>query len=327
MNLLEVRNLKVSFPLHRGELQALRGLSYTMKEGEILGIVGESGSGKSVSVQALMRLLPPRSRIEGNMYMEGQSIGDISGKKELARFRSQNMAMIFQEPGRSFDPLFSMEKTFEESLKLHYPGEKRPRLRERTVQLLQEVQIPRPEDRLSSYPHQFSGGQLQRIMIALALAGNPRLLIADEATTALDVTIQAQIMEVLLKLRKERNMGIIFISHDLDLVARIADKVLVIYGGLLMEEAPASRLCTAPHHPYSRGLLQALPAFGSHYSSQKLHSIPGNVPDPVHPLPGCPFAPRCSRAGKDCSSQLPELEKLKDGALRCLYPEGGLHES
>ncbi len=321
MNLLEINDLKVTFPLRRGKLQALRGLSYTMAEGEILGIVGESGSGKSVSVQALMRLLPSYAHIEGEILFSGRNVAHLEKKKELPVFRSQNTAMIFQEPGRSFDPLYSMEKTFRETLKLHYPSETDEQLKKRAVELMREVQIPQPEDRLSSYPHQFSGGQLQRIMIALALAGNPRLLIADEPTTALDVTIQAQIIELLQRLRKKRGMGIIFISHDLDLVARIADRILVLYGGLMMEEAPSDLISGKARHPYSRGLLKALPAFGTHYSRDELHTIPGSVPDPVNPEPGCPFAPRCPRAAEECRSAVPALTGKEGGRLRCLFPE------
>jgi oligopeptide/dipeptide ABC transporter ATP-binding protein len=322
--LLDIRDLRVTFPLRRGALKALRGVSYTMKQGEILGLVGESGSGKSVSVQALMRLLPEYAQIEGEILFEGQDVKTLEKKKELPRFRSEKTAMIFQEPGRSFDPLFSMEKTFRETLRLHYPGEDENQLRTRAVNLMREVQIPQPEDRLGSYPHQFSGGQLQRIMIALALAGNPRLLIADEPTTALDVTIQAQIIELLLHLREKRGMGIIFISHDLDLVARIADRILVLYGGLVMEEAPAKELIGTARHPYSRGLLQALPSFGTHYSENSLHTIPGSVPDPVHPEPGCPFAPRCSFAQDACTHEIPPLTAPSGGSrYRCLFPYKG----
>lgn len=321
-NLVEIKDLHITFPLRRGALKALRGVSYTMKNGEILGIVGESGSGKSVSVQALMRLLPDYTEIDGTILFEGQDVQTLDKKKELPKFRSSKTAMIFQEPGRSFDPLYSMEKTFRETLRLHYPSEKNEDLKKRAINLLQEVQIPQPEERLSSYPHQFSGGQLQRVMIALALAGNPRLLIADEPTTALDVTIQAQIIELLLKLRKKRQMGIIFISHDLDLVARIADRILVLYGGLVMEEAPAEQVYNRPSHPYSRGLLHALPAFGSHYSTDRLHTIPGTVPNPINPEPGCPFAPRCDKAQERCGKEIPALEILNSegNKLRCFYP-------
>ncbi|WP_246157066.1 ABC transporter ATP-binding protein [Oceanispirochaeta crateris] len=323
-DLLDIRDLRITFPLRRGALKALRGVSYTMKQGEILGLVGESGSGKSVSVQALMRLLPEYAQIEGDILFEGRDVKTLEKKKELPRFRSEKTAMIFQEPGRSFDPLFSMEKTFRETLRLHYPEEDEKQLRARAVNLMREVQIPQPEDRLGSYPHQFSGGQLQRIMIALALAGNPRLLIADEPTTALDVTIQAQIIELLLHLREKRGMGIIFISHDLDLVARIADRILVLYGGLVMEEAPAKELIGTARHPYSRGLLQALPSFGSHYSENTLHTIPGTVPDPVHPEPGCPFAPRCSFAQDACLHEIPPLAEASGGSrYRCLFPYKG----
>ena len=324
-HLLDIRDLKVTFPLRRGALKALRGVSYTMKQGEILGLVGESGSGKSVSVQALMRLLPEYTQIEGDILFEGRDVKTLEKKKELPRFRSEKTAMIFQEPGRSFDPLYSMEKTFRETLKLHYPSESEEQLKMRAIALLKEVQIPQPEDRLGSFPHQFSGGQLQRVMIALALAGNPRLLVADEPTTALDVTIQAQIIELLLHLREKRGMGIIFISHDLDLVARIADKILVLYGGLVMEEAPAKTLQKTARHPYSRGLLQALPSFGTHYSSDSLHTIPGSVPDPVHPGAGCPFAPRCSYVQDECLKAVPPLVAGPGGSShRCLFPVEGV---
>ena len=316
--MLEVDNLNVTFPLRRGKLQAVRGISFSMKKGEVLGIVGESGSGKSVTAQCLMRLLPPYSQIEGEILFEGINVRHIA-KKELPAFRGSQIAMIFQEPGRSFDPLYNMEKTFRETLRLHYPDETDELLKERTLDLMQEVQIPQPEDRLSNYPHQFSGGQLQRMMIALGLASNPKLLIADEPTTALDVTIQAQIIELLLKLRETRDMGIIFISHDLDLVSRMADRILVMYGGLIMEEGEADKIYRNPVHPYSRGLLHAMPAFGTHYSSDKLITIPGNVPDPIRPEPGCPFAPRCPLAKTQCRAEIPSVLKVDERNCRCLF--------
>jgi len=318
--MLKVSNLNVTFPLRRGELQAVRGISFSMKRGDILGIVGESGSGKSVTAQALMRLLPSYTLIEGEIIFEGVNVGQISRKK-LPAFRGKQIAMIFQEPGRSFDPLYNMEKTFKETLRLHFPGEKDEQLRTRTLDLMREVQIPQPEDRLGNYPHQFSGGQLQRMMIALALASNPRLLIADEPSTALDVTIQAQIIELLLTLRGKRGMGIIFISHDLDLVSRVADRSLVMYGGLVMEEGEARRIYENPVHPYSRGLLKAMPAFGTHYTRDKLVTIPGTVPNPIHPEPGCPFAPRCPKAQPLCSREIPAVYSRDGHSSRCILTE------
>ena len=315
--MLDIQDLKVTFPLRRGKLQAVRGVSFSMTKGEVLGIVGESGSGKSVTAQSLMRLLPDYTQITGEILFEGQSVKAID-KKELPGFRGRKIAMIFQEPGRSFDPLYNMEKTFRETLKLHHPEETDLQLRERTLSLMKEVQIPQPEDRLGNYPHQFSGGQLQRMMIALGLASDPELLIADEPTTALDVTIQAQIIELLLKLRASRGMGIIFISHDLDLVSRAADRILVMYGGLVMEEGESLKIYENPAHPYSRGLLQALPSFGTHYTRDKLITIPGNVPDPIRPEPGCPFAPRCPYAVKDCRTKIPEVRTVNERRSRCI---------
>ena len=315
--MLDVRNLKVTFPLRRGALQAVRGVSFTMTKGEVLGIVGESGSGKSVTAQALMRLLPVYTQISGDILFQEQDVKQL-GKKDLPLFRGSRIAMIFQEPGRSFDPLYNMEKTFRETLKLRHPEETEEQLRERTLELMREVQIPQPEDRMGNYPHQFSGGQLQRMMIALALASDPDLLIADEPTTALDVTIQAQIIELLLKLKASRSMGIIFISHDLDLVSRVADRILVMYGGLVMEEGEARKLYRNPVHPYSRGLLHAMPAFGTHYSRDRLVTIPGNVPNPIHPEPGCPFAPRCSYAQEECVKKIPDVRLVDERSSRCI---------
>ena len=316
--MLSVENLHVTFPLRRGRLQAVRGISFSMEKGEVLGIVGESGSGKSVTAQSLMRLLPPYTQIEGEILFEGIDVRHID-RKELPAFRGRQIAMIFQEPGRSFDPLYNMEKTFRETLRLHYPEETDEQLRERTLDLMREVQIPQPEDRLGNYPHQFSGGQLQRMMIALGLASNPRLLIADEPTTALDVTIQAQIIELLLKLRETRGMGIIFITHDLDLVSRVADRILVMYGGLIMEDGEAGRIYKNPLHPYSRSLLHAMPSFGTHYSRDKLITIPGNVPDPITVEPGCPFAPRCPLVKEECIRQIPPVIKVDERNSRCLF--------
>ncbi len=315
--MLDVRNLKVTFPLRRGALQAVRGVSFTMTKGEVLGIVGESGSGKSVTAQALMRLLPGYTQISGDILFQDQDVMKL-GKKDLPPFRGSRIAMIFQEPGRSFDPLYNMEKTFRETLKLRHPEETDQQLRERTLDLMREVQIPQPEDRMGNYPHQFSGGQLQRMMIALALASDPDLLIADEPTTALDVTIQAQIIELLLKLKASRGMGIIFISHDLDLVSRVADRILVMYGGLVMEEGEAKTLYRNPVHPYSRGLLHAMPAFGTHYSRDRLVTIPGNVPNPIHPEPGCPFAPRCPYKQEVCVKKIPDVRLVDERSSRCI---------
>ena len=314
--MLEVKNLKVNFTTPRGVLQAVRGVSFNLDEGEFLGIVGESGSGKSVTSASIMNLIPLNGKITGKVLMNGKCPLTMS-KKELLTFRGPEIAMIFQEPGRSFDPIYNIGKTFFETFKAHNPSITEKDSEFRTIKLLKEVHLPQPEDRLKNFPHQFSGGQLQRIMIALALASEPNLLIADEPTTALDVTIQAEIVELLKELKKNRKLAVIFITHNIELVSRLADQIIVMYNGLIMENNSSQNIITKPHHPYTRGLLDSLPGFGYHYSTHKLVSIPGAVPDPVHPVKGCPFAPRCSMVKNECRVSLPDLNR-KDGTYRCI---------
>jgi oligopeptide/dipeptide ABC transporter ATP-binding protein len=245
--------------------------------------------------------------------------------------------MIFQEPSRSFDPIASIGKAFQETLRVKDPALSRAECEARAVRLLSEVHIPRAEERLRSFPHQFSGGMLQRIMIALALANDPELLIADEPTTALDVTIQAEIIGLLNELRIRRRLSLVFISHNLSLVGQIADRILVMYAGLVLESGPASIVLSRPRSPYTRALLNALPAWGSHSSRERLSTIPGSVPDPTRQEPGCPFAPRCPLAAERCSASIPPLvrdeegrqvsetsaeDELRDGVYRCIFPGG-----
>ena len=322
--MLEVKNLKVNFTTPRGILQAVRGVSFNLKEGEFLGIVGESGSGKSVTAASIMNLIPHNGLITGEVLMNGKRPLTMSGQ-ELLSFRGPETAMIFQEPGRSFDPIYNIKNTFFETFKAHDPAMTETDSEIRTINLLKEVHLPQPEDRLKNFPHQFSGGQLQRIMIALALASSPKLLIADEPTTALDVTIQAEIVELLKELKKSRKLAVIFITHDIELVSRLADQIIVMYSGLIMEINSAQNIINNPYHPYTRGLLDSLPGFGNHYSTHKLVSIPGTVPDPVFPVQGCPFAPRCSMVKKDCYESLPELDRI-DGTYRCIIegPKGDI---
>lgn len=318
--LIALQNVCVSFPVLRGSsrilVQAVRGISFSLEKGEILGIVGESGSGKSVTTSAIPGLLPPHALVTGSIRYEGtELIG--AGKEKLRSFRGIKIGMIFQEPGRSYDPLQNMERVFLETFRNTDPELSREQARVRAVALLEEVGLDNAFERLSGFPHQFSGGQLQRIGIALALAQGCDLLIADEPTTALDVTIQAQIIGVLKKIRERQKIAIIFISHNIDVVAGISDRIMVMYGGLVMEEAVSRALLSAPRHPYSRALLAAAPQFGSHYSQRRLASIPGRVPDPSEPEPGCPFAPRCPSAVSGCSRQVPHLCAVsgKDGVL------------
>ena len=302
-NLLSVENLHVTFTILRGikpvQVYAVRGVSFGLNRGEILGLVGESGSGKSVTTSAIPGLFSGNAEASGHIYYDGIDLMSL-GNEELRKYRGTKIALIFQEPGRSFDPLQNIGSVFWETFRNAEPGISREQSDEKAAQLLTEVGMPDPKGRLAAYPHQFSGGQLQRIGIALALAQNCQLLIADEPTTALDVTIQAQIVSLLLRLKKERGLSIIFISHNINLVGQISDRIAVMYGGKVMESGTAEQIMKAPKHPYTRALVGALPEFGSHYTQKKMISIPGRVTDPAASEPGCPFAPRCEFAAERC---------------------------
>ena len=303
--LLIVQDLRVGFESldqKAGLTRAVRGISYYVKRGEILGIVGESGSGKSVSTTAIPGLLPANARVSGKIFFDGTELTALS-QKELRPYRGKRIALILQEPGRSFDPLQNIGSVFFELYRNAEPKISRKESDSRASKILGEVGLPDPQKRLRNYPHQFSGGQLQRIGIALALAQNAELLIADEPTTALDVTIQAQIVSLLLDLKKKRGLSIIFISHNIDLVAQISDRMIVMYGGKIMEQGSAADVSQRPKNPYTQALLEALPKFGTSYTERKLLSIPGSVVDPKNPPPGCPFEPRCSFAKEECKAQ------------------------
>ncbi|GHV91041.1 hypothetical protein AGMMS50268_15440 [Spirochaetia bacterium] len=332
--LLQVEDLGVTFSLIRGNaaisVQAVRGLSFRLKRGEILGIVGESGSGKSVSTQAIPGLLPGNTILSGSIRYEGTELLGQGGAF-LREYRGKKIGMIFQEPGRSYDPLQNMGSVFYETLKNSNPGITKEESDEKAEALLAETGLDRGRERLSNFPHQFSGGQLQRIGIALALAQGCELLIADEPTTALDVTIQKQIVGLLNKLRETRGISILFISHDIDLVAEISDRIMVMYGGLVMESGPvelftagiAGTAARGPGHPYTQALLAASPHFGKHYSQVRLLTIPGKVTDPSSPPPGCPFAPRCAKALPECSKGIPPLRIIAEThEIRCVVNQG-----
>jgi len=318
--LLSISDLTVTFKVQRGRdfiaIQAVRGLSYNLQKGETLGIVGESGSGKSVSTLAIPGLLPKNANVKGSILYEGEELTGLD-TEGLRKYRGKKIGMIFQEPGRSYDPLQNMGNVFWETFRNSEPEITKEEAEKRAVVLLEETGLDNGKERLSNFPHQFSGGQLQRIGIALALAQGCELLIADEPTTALDLTIQKQIVELLKALRRKRKISIIFISHDIDLVAEISDRIMVMYGGLAMESAEADEISTNARHPYTKALLAASPRFGSHYSTERLISIPGKVTDPSCPEPGCPFAPRCTEATAECAKEVPPLQ-IKDGhELRC----------
>ena len=303
--LLAVQDLRVGFESldqKAGLTRAVRGISYYVKRSEILGIVGESGSGKSVSTTAIPGLLPANARVSGKIFFDGTELTALS-QKELRPYRGKRIALILQEPGRSFDPLQNIGSVFFELYRNTEPKISRKESDSRAAKILGEVGLPDPQKRLRNYPHQFSGGQLQRIGIALALAQNAELLIADEPTTALDVTIQAQIVSLLLDLKKKRGLSIIFISHNIDLVSQISDRMIVMYGGKIMEQGSTADVSQRPKNPYTQALLEALPKFGTSYTERKLLSIPGSVVDPKNPPPGCPFEPRCSFAKAECKAQ------------------------
>ena len=320
MTVLAVEGLTVAFRSGRGEVTAIEDVSLQLAPGEILGVVGESGSGKSVTALAVMGLLPrPAARVvSGRVVFEGTNLLALP-ERRLRRLRGPGIGMIFQEPMSSLNPVFSIGEQITETLRAHERiGPAAARVRAAT--LLDRVGIPSAARRLGDYPHQLSGGQRQRVMIAIALACNPRLLIADEPTTALDVTIQAQILDLLLDLRQERGMAVLLITHNMGVVAEIADRVLVMYAGRSAEQAPVDALFAAPSHPYTRGLLSCVPDLG--LDMRRLPAIPGSLPDPGRRPPGCRFAPRCALHVAACDAGQPPLLPLGPGHLAACIRAG-----
>ena len=315
--ILQVENLTTSFLTSNGEVQAVRGVSFSVGKGEILGIVGESGSGKSVTSMSILRLLADTARIkDGSILFEGEDLTKVS-KKKLREIRGNKISMIFQDPMSSLNPLIPVGKQVSEMIKIHHPKMGKEERKDQVMELFAKVRIPEPEKRYHSFPHEFSGGMRQRVMIAMALANKPELLIADEPTTALDVTIQDQILRQLRELDKEYGASIIFITHDLGVVAELCDRVLVMYGGLIMEEARIEDIFERPGHPYTMGLLHSLPDVEQE-KSERLEPIPGSPPDMTNPPAGCPFAPRCSYARKVCAGSLPDFVEVGEGhRTRC----------
>ena len=301
--ILEMKDLSISFFYKSGEIQAVRGINYTLHKGEVLGIVGESGSGKSVSSHGILRLTPDTGKVKtGEILFHGKDILKMN-KKELQELRGNKIAMIFQDPMTSLDPLFTVEYQLNESLKKHTNLDAVAR-KARMIELLTLVGINQPERRIKQYPYEFSGGMRQRVMIAMALSCDPELLIADEPTTALDVTIQAQIVELLKELKDKLGMAIIFITHDLGVVSEICDKIIVMYAGKVVEEGMSRQIFYERCHPYTEGLLASVPKLDSDVS-EKLKPIKGNPPDMSAVKPGCAFAPRCSCAMKICVREEP----------------------
>ncbi|APE43932.1 peptide ABC transporter ATP-binding protein [Sulfitobacter alexandrii] len=315
MALLDVTDLQVHFQTDRGVNRAVDGLSFSIDQGEALAIVGESGCGKSVTSMSVLRLLPmPPGRIAGDIRFRGESLANRS-EREMRRLRGGEISMIFQEPMSSLNPVYTIGRQIGESVRLH-TGASQREARERAIEMLGLVGIPSPEKRVDEYPHQLSGGMRQRVIIAMALACDPALLIADEPTTALDVTIQAQILDLLRDLRERTGTAILLITHDLGVVAEFAERVLVMYAGRKVEEASVADIFARPRHPYTQGLMNAVPKLGRARrdgTPEKLSEIPGRVPDLTQDIPGCVFAPRCPRAEAVCSRIDPALEQKAKG--------------
>ncbi|SOC38496.1 ABC transporter ATP-binding protein [Ureibacillus acetophenoni] len=314
--LLEITNLKTYFFTDTGQVPAVNGVDFYIHEGETLGVVGESGCGKSVTSLSVMRLLTdtPGKVVDGSIRFKGKDLLSLS-EKEMRKIRGNEIAMIFQEPMTSLNPVYTIGEQIGEAVKLHLKYNKKE-AKNHVINMLKLVGIPRAEEIINEYPHQLSGGMRQRIMIAMAMACNPTLLIADEPTTALDVTIQAQILELMKKLKKEKATSIMLITHDLGVVAEMCDRVIVMYAGKVVEEAEVTEIFDNPKHPYTKGLLNSIPKLGQ--KMDRLDSIPGNVPTPANMPKGCKFAPRCSQVMDICKENEPDLIQVEDGhKCRC----------
>jgi oligopeptide/dipeptide ABC transporter ATP-binding protein len=319
-HLLEVTDLQTHFPTRAGLVRAVDGVSFHLDRGELLGLVGESGCGKSMTALSVMRLIAPPGRIvNGKILFDSKDLLQLSDA-EMRQMRGDDIAMIFQDPMTSLNPVFTVGEQIAEALRLHRKMSRKD-ARQATIEAMREVAIPDPARRLDDYPHQLSGGMRQRVMIAMALACNPKLLIADEPTTALDVTIQAQILELLDELRKQRELAVLLITHDLGVVAEVADRVAVMYTGRIVEESPVEELFARPKHPYTEGLLRSVPKLTGEdvIKKERLETIEGVVPSLTDLPPGCHFAPRCPHRMPRCTEGLIPLYQLEGGVeVRCV---------
>lgn len=319
-HLLEVKDLRTHFPTRAGRVKAVDGVNFYLDRGELLGLVGESGCGKSITALSIMRLIAPPGKIAGGeILFDDRDLLKLS-YQQMREIRGDDIAMIFQDPMTSLNPVFTVGEQIAEALRLHRKlNGKQARLA--TIEAMREVAIPDPARRVDDYPHQLSGGMRQRVMIAMALACGPRLLIADEPTTALDVTIQAQILELLNDLRKQRDLAVLLITHDLGVVAEVADRVAVMYTGRIVEESPVDELFARPKHPYTEGLLRSVPKLTSEFvmKKERLETIEGTVPRPTDLPPGCHFAPRCPHRMPRCTDEEIPLYALEGGVkVRCV---------
>ena len=321
--LLEVKGLKTYFKDSRGLVPAVDGADFILHKGETLGIVGESGCGKSMTAMSILHLLPPKGEIaDGSIQFKGQDITHLP-PKEMARLRGKEIAMIFQEPMTSLNPVYTVGWQISEMILRHESMTKK-QAKEKAIGMLRLVNIPAPEKRVDEYPHELSGGMRQRVMIAMALSCNPELLIADVPTTALDVTIQAQILDLMRNLKKSLNTSIIMITHDLGVVAEMSDYVLVMYAGMVMEYSDVATLFQQPLHPYTQGLMKALPRLDD--PQDKLYVTKGAVPSLYHLPAGCRFWPRCPYATERCTQEMPGLYQIGERKVRCFRYENGMKE-
>jgi peptide/nickel transport system ATP-binding protein len=312
--LLEIRGLRTDFKTEDGIVHAVDGVDLEIARGETLGVVGESGSGKSVTALSVLKLIamPPGRIAGGRILWRGRDLVPL-GPHEMRQIRSKEIAIVFQEPMTSLNPVYTVGDQIAEVVRLHENVRKRA-AHDRAIEMLRLVNIPTPERRVDYYPHQFSGGMRQRVMIAMALACNPALLIADEPTTALDVTIQAQILELLAEMKSRLGMAVMLITHAMGVVAETAQRVVVMYAGRVVEEAPVGELFARPRHPYTQGLIRSIPRIDTAATRKsRLESIPGVVPSPLEPLPGCRFAPRCPFVRDDCIAAVPPLREIAPG--------------
>ena len=319
-HLLEIKDLQTHFPTRAGLVRAVNGVSFYLDRGELLGLVGESGCGKSITALSIMRLIAPPGRIAGGeIIFEEKNLLTLSNA-EMRAIRGDDIAMIFQDPMTSLNPVFKVGEQIAEALRLHRKLSRKA-AREAAIAAMKEVSIPDPSRRADDYPHQLSGGMRQRVMIAMALACDPKLLIADEPTTALDVTIQAQILELLDELRKTRELAVLLITHDLGVVAEVADRVAVMYTGKIVEESPVEELFGRPKHPYTEGLLRSVPKLTAEHvlKLERLETIEGVVPSPTNLPPGCHFAPRCPYRLQRCvEGEIPLYPAGENVTVRCV---------
>lgn len=326
-DILRIDDLTVAFQYDGKPIPVTRNVSLNIKNGEILGIVGESGSGKSVTAKTITRLLPspPSSVLSGAITLDGINVLDIS-EKEMQHLRGNTVSMIFQEPMTSLNPVFTCGYQLMEGINRHQ-GLSNREAYNKAIEMLRAVSIPMPDKRMKAYPHEMSGGMRQRVMIAMAIACNPKLLIADEPTTALDPTIQAQIIDLILRIQKERGMSVMYITHDLGVVAETCERVVVLYAGMVMEIADVKELFNSPRHPYTAGLLKAIPKMGE--KKVRLYDIKGTVPNITQRIAGCPFHTRCPIATQKCRVECPDITDMGNGhKVRCFHAvesrEGGI---